>query len=404
VPALIAIAVVAMLLNAGFLATLVYVLAFVAIGARLWVWHLQRRLTLRRLYDSRIFNGETTTVTLEVRNSGLISAPWVLIRDRLPLKLGYPQPFTQTVMIPARDVTRVQYQVRGIRRGLYPLGPLALSFGDALGLHEGSLREPVKDFLIVYPKTVPLAGFHLSSKSPLGALRSPEPWHEDPARVAGLRDYERGDSVRRVSWSATARVGRLQVKKLDSTLNHDTVIALNLCEEEYDQAQYETGSELGIVAAASIARRLDQLHQSVGLLCNGLDPLADQHYDPADPDSVAASTGDAIWIAPHKGQAQVMRILDVLARVAGGRHVPFVELLRRSTVDVPWGATIVVITSDETAGLPETILGLQRRGFLVVALFVASVRSYRPRATRTESLGVRITRAWKEDDLRGVFA
>lgn len=404
VPVLVILATFAAFFNSGFVATLVYLLVAITLGARWWVTQLQQRVTYQRVYDSRILFGETAHITLELRNGAILPVPWLVLRDRLPLRLGYPEPFSRAVTIPAGGTLRLHYTVRGTRRGLYPLGPLTLAFGDALGLQERTVRSNVTDALIIYPRVVSLGVLRLPSTSSQGALRSPEPWHEDPTRIAGVRDYQSGDSIRHINWPASARVGQLQVKKLESTMTLETVIALNLHEGEYEAMSRDRGSELGITAAASLTQRLIELRQSVGLLSNGLDPLGDEAYDWTDPEARPQPSSHPIVVPLGKGSGQVMRVLDILARVSLGSVIPFVELLRRHTVDLPWGATLVIITSDELEGLPEALLGLKRRGFRVSVLLVAAQRSYHHRATRMEGLGLRVWRAWEERDLDVAFA
>jgi uncharacterized protein (DUF58 family) len=171
----------------------------------------------------------------------------------------------------------------------------------------------------------------LPSHSPLGTLRHTQPIFEDPTRVMGKRDYVSGDSLRRVDWKATAVSGRLQVKQFEPSIALETVIILNLNAAEYEvQSRYDA-SELSIVIAASIANWVAGKKQAVGMAVNGADPLSDERR-PAP-------------LPARKGRQHLMRLLDVLARIklaeAGS---PLPEMLRRESVRLPWGTTLVIIT------------------------------------------------------------
>lgn len=402
-PLLIVLAVAAALLNVGFLAAAFYGIVVVALGTRWWIGRVERTLSYRRTFDARLFHGEVSHVHVHITHGAPLPVPWLVVRDRLPLRLGYPQPFSTAVSVPKGEGAQLRYDVRGSRRGVYPLGPVQLSFGDLLGLQDRFVRERRVDFVVVYPKIVPLPALRLQSKTALGAVRSPEPWNEDPARMVGTRDYQPGDSFRRMHWPVSARVGTLQVKQLEPAMTVETVAILNLNESEYDLSVLEVGTELGIVAAASISQRLVQLRQRFALLSNGLDPRTDELYDPTDPESRPRESGRPIWIPLGAGEGHLMRVLDLLARVERGSAIPFAELLRRHTVDLPWGATVLIITGDESADVPEAVLRLRRRGFHVSVLLVAAQRRYRARGTRLEALGVRVWRAWREEDLGAAF-
>lgn len=401
---LLILAVAAAVLNIGFVAAAFYALVAIALGTRWWIDRVERTLTYRREFDHRLFHGEVSHVRVSIMHGAPVPLPWLVVRDRLPLRLGYPQPFSASVAVPRGVGARLHYDVRGARRGVYPLGPVQLSFGDLLGLQDRLVRERRVDFIVVYPKIVSLRATSLRSKTALGAVRSPEPWNEDPARVVGTRDYRPGDSIRRMHWPVSARVGTLQVKQLEPAMTIETVVALNLNEGEFDLASLDVGTELGIVAAASLAQRLVQLRQSFALLSNGLDPRTDEAYDPTDPEARPRENGRPIWVPMGNGDGHLMRVLDVLARVERGTAIPFVDLLQRHTLDLPWGATILVITGDEGEGVPEAVLRLRRRGFHVAVLLVAAQRGYRPRRTRLEGIGVRVWRAWREEDLDAAFS
>ena len=122
------------------------------------------------------------------------------------LKLGGRR--VQLAMLRSRARRTMLYNLTPTRRGYYQLGPLVLETGDLFGLHRRYrvLTEP--QFLMVLPKVLPLAGYEVSSKRPIGEVRMTYRLYEDPTRIAGVREYERGDPLNRVNWQATARTGK----------------------------------------------------------------------------------------------------------------------------------------------------------------------------------------------------
>src|SRR5262249_60023630 len=75
------------------------------------------------------------------------------------------------------------------------------------------------------PKVVPLVGYDLASRRPIGDVRLTHRLYEDPTRIAGVRPYEAGDPLNRVNWRATARTGLLHSKVYEpSTLARATIL------------------------------------------------------------------------------------------------------------------------------------------------------------------------------------
>jgi hypothetical protein len=84
-------------------------------------------------------------------------------------------------------------------------------------------------------------------------------------------------------------------------------------------------------------------------------------------------------------------------QVASGTH--FVDLLRRESVKLSWGATLLVITGRESEELFDTLVYLRRAGFAVALILVRAAPASAELQKRADLLGVPIYRIWRERDL-----
>ena len=226
-------AVVAAIFRSDFVLTLIYLFLGIYILGRWWSQKALRGLTVRRALNHRLFLGESTQVTLEFVNPSVLPVVWLQVHDSFPVLLGAPGFFRQVFSLGSYGRAAFSYTVEGRRRGYHTIGPLALHSGDIFGLSERQTRRLAAEYLIVYPKIVPLTRVGLPSRAPLGALRHSRPIYEDPSRILGKRNYVSGDSLRRVDWKATAAIGRLQVKLYEPSIALETAIFLNLNLAEY---------------------------------------------------------------------------------------------------------------------------------------------------------------------------
>ena len=115
---------------------------------------------------------------------------------------------------------RRHYRVTCGARGFHAFGPATLRTGDVFGLATQEIDIPGEDYLLVYPKIVPLERLGLPARNPFGDVPLRRQWlFEDPLRTVGVRDYRPGDSPRRLHWKATARAPgqALQVKLFEPT-------------------------------------------------------------------------------------------------------------------------------------------------------------------------------------------
>ena len=398
---LIGLVVIASMFRISFYYFIAYFLGFVVLLAWLWVRHVSRRIALRREFGSHAFQGEQVTVRLQLANRSRLPLPWLKVEDRLPQPLTTTDAFRAVVTLGPRLSRTVTYELVAKTRGYFPVGPAQLHFGDVFGFFERMLSTQTPHYLTVYPKIIPLADLDLPSRSPFGQFRTNEIIYEDPSRVAGVRDYLRGDSWRRINWRATATLGRLQVKKYEPAITLDTMLFLNLNPAEFEEHYLDPASELAISLTASLAHHLANRRQSVGLVLNGRDrsvPLPAPQRTPFDftfsteddeepEDAETTVEGQVpedltdfhplldeelppVVVPPGKTRAHLMRILEVLARAEARGVEPFSQVLRRYTADLPWGCTIVAIAWGRSPGLQETLVALRRANFHVVLLLV----------------------------------
>ena len=386
-PFLLILLVIAALLRVDFFFTIVYLILVVYLVSRVWVRLASRGLHVSRRFVDHAFLGDQVTVRLQVRNATWLPLPWLFVHESLPVEMGAPNGFRCVVGMGPRGRRTLEYDLRCRKRGYYAVGPLSMETGDLLGLvRQRRLQLPMAH-MIVYPKVLPLQVLGLPTRSPQVALMARSPLFEDPTRVMGVRDYQRGDSPRRIHWTATASTGRLLVKQYQPAIARETLICLDMDRDGYGQRQRYDASELAIVVAASLANHVAvQEGLPVGLMTQALDPLVD--------DTVC------FYLTPRRGRAHLMHVLEVLARVQMAQGVPLAGLLRRGRVGLSWGSTVVVVTGKETTALFDNLVQLRRAGFAVSLVLVKPGRPSADLQQQAARVSVPVHRIWHEDDVR----
>jgi uncharacterized protein (DUF58 family) len=388
VPFLLFLFVIAALLRVDFFFTIVYLLFAVYLLSRLWTKRMVDHLRVQRRFVDRAFLGDRVTVDLTVHNVGWLPVPWLKVHESLRVELTVPPFYREVVSLGPRERRHFYYTLHCYRRGYYPVGPLTMQTGDLLGFVRTSQAQAPPDHIIIYPRVVPLQQLGLPTRSPQVALPARSPLFQDPARVMGVRDYQRGDSPRRIHWTATASAGRLLVKQYQPSIARETLICLDLNQDDYERRQQYTATELAIVAAASIANHIVVREGlPVGLTTEAWDPLLDDQA--------------RFFLPPRSERAHLMSLLEVLARVRITSGAPFMDLLRRESVNLSWGATLTVITGRESEALFDTLVYLRRAGFAVALILVQPARLSAQLQKRGHLLGVPIHRIWRERDLEG---
>ena len=362
--------IIAALMRDDFALTLIYLFLGAIFLGFWWSRRSLSQVRKKREVVDHAFLGEKIKVRIHIHNQGWFPLPWLSVQDKLPVGLSTAPSFQRAISLAPHRKTDFEYTIDARKRGYYPLGPLVLSTGDLLGVHKTVTIQEDVQYLTIYPKIVPLSSIEIPSFSPQGILRHHQPIFEDPTRVFGKREYVAGDSLRRVDWKSSAITGRLQVKLFEPSIALETLICLNLNEDDYHYRRRIDSTELAIVIGASIANWIVEKRQTVGLMVNGRDPLK--------------SDGEPQYLPPRKGKSHLMRILEVMARIDTTKGSSLIEKIRRQRHFLAWGTTLIVITGGANDDLLNELYQASRSGqnaILVLAGTVAYARDIQNRAS-----------------------
>jgi uncharacterized protein (DUF58 family) len=346
-----------------------------------------KKLEISRSLPSRAFLGEQVPITLNFKNLSPLPVPWLLFNDTFSTILSSPAFFREVISLKGKASYTTNYTLVARRRGHYQIGPLMLQSGDLLGIHKNLSRTLEASSLIVYPKILPLVRLGLPTYSPQVILPTPVPLFRDTTRIIGVKNYVSGDNPRHIHWPATAATGRLLVKQFQTAIARETFLFLNLDLADYGRpGQAGVAIELAIVVAASLANHIIMLEElPVGLMTIAHDPLTEQTQQ--------------FRLAPGKGQAHLMQLLEILARVEGLNETIFLASLRQEAVHLAWGTTVVIITSTESEELLKSLLLLKRAGFQVTLVLVQPAAYMYADEAQGSGLGIPTFKIKREQDI-----
>jgi uncharacterized protein (DUF58 family) len=366
-PWLAAIAVLAGLAARSAPVTLLGVAALVALLiASQWAQRSLRRVTYERhIPENHAFPEDRIGVTLRLANRKRLPLPWIEATEQIPEALAarHPdiaqgtQPETvrlewRTALGGRQRVSRV-LELTAPERGVYDIGPVRLRAGDPFGFFSEEREDARRSRITVYPRTTTLPPVHLHPRRPYGEDAGGSPMFEDLSRLARLRPYAPGDSMRRIDWKATARAGSLQSRVYEPASSRHLLICLNTQTMVPAWAGYHHDIlERAITIAASLARQSYGERTTVGLIANSSVLDADR----------------PIRIPPGRRPEQFIRILEALAMVTPFVLEPLSALLQHEARRMPAGTTLVAVTGLMTDDLAAALLSIHARGQSVIVL------------------------------------
>jgi uncharacterized protein (DUF58 family) len=348
-------------------------------AAALWVRYLARPITLNRiLAERKHVAGEDVPVRLEVDVDGRIPSGALVVRECIA-RLGE----RETVMVNRRGRLRGSYVIERVPRGRYPVESIDAVLEDPFGLERVETKLPAGESLLVYPQLVELDA--LFSDSGARALEGRRLLLRRPTGfdLHSVRDYQQGESLRRVHWPTTAKRGQLMVKELEDAPRDETAVLLDADASAVAGVAPDSSFELQVRAAGSIlkahasrgrraalivnsaSRPYQRVHSFDGDWHRALELLA--AVEPDGPTPVAAMLADEGGPAGRALELTVVtanlspRLVDRLLQRMLNRHAAtLVYVERASFTDTPPPML--------DPGVASQVLRLQRGGVPVAVL------------------------------------
>jgi uncharacterized protein (DUF58 family) len=198
-------------------------LVLAALAALAWTRLLARPLRLHRSVDrDRPIEGDDVVVRIELDADGGVLPGSVVLHDPAS-GLG-----ERDVTVP-RDGKRLRtaYRVSKVPRGRYRFTDAEVAIEDPFGLSRREQALPDTGTLLVYPRLTRLAS--LFSERGLRSHGAGRVLLRRPAgfELHSVREYQNGESLRRVHWPSTAHRRQLMVKELEDTPRDEVVVVLD---------------------------------------------------------------------------------------------------------------------------------------------------------------------------------
>jgi uncharacterized protein (DUF58 family) len=344
------------------------------------------RMTLRQPHVRR-----------EWRNASVLERDDVTVSLVLDREPGVPLPTVvaheEVGRLGERDVElrpsgrgrhRGSYRLTDVPRGRHRFAPVRLSIADPFGLAEARLTLEEQQALVVYPRLAELDGlFFDGAAGPEHGrrllLRRPVGFD-----LHSVREYQQGESLRRVHWPSTARRGSLMVKELEDSPRDEVVVLLDGDPQAVAGSPPDSSFDAAVRVAGSILLAQVRRNRRCVLVLNS-----------AERETQSVSSDGAEW----------QEALELLAAAEPDARGSAASLLQSGDGPATRSLELVVVTSRVDRPLVERLLErtLTRRPVALVHVepesYAGRPRRPEPNLLRLQAAGVPIAAVRRGEDL-----
>lgn len=259
-----------------------------------------RLALIRSVSPQVVAAGQIAAVRLELTNEGRTPAGVLLLEDQIPYRLGTRPRFLLDGIRHGWQ-RELSYQVRSDLRGRYTIGPMTVRVSDPFGMVELGHSFHAVTPLTITPATVPLSPIPLGGAWSGSGDHRPRAFGTGSAEDVTIRDYRRGDDLRRVHWRTSARLGELMVRREEQPWQSRATVFLDDRSRAHRGSGTASSLETAVQAAASVIAHLDQRGYTVRLV------------------TASEVEGSAPWHAHGPGE-DARHLLEALAVVGLSDH------------------------------------------------------------------------------------
>jgi uncharacterized protein (DUF58 family) len=220
---------------------------------------------VRSLSPAQVGAGQQATVQLDLTNDGRMPTGVLLLEEQIPYLLGTRPRFVVDRMGTGWQRT-VSYVVRSEVRGRFQVGPMKVRLSDPFGLVQLERTFQSTSSLVVTPPVVGLPAIPLSGAWTGSGDNRPRAFASGSAEDVTVREYRRGDDLRRVHWRSSAHAGELMVRREEQPWQSRATLFVDNRTFAHRGTGAASSLEHAVAVAASVAVHLVQRGFSVRLV------------------------------------------------------------------------------------------------------------------------------------------
>lgn len=302
-------------------------------------------LVLTREFDRRFAIGDPSKVSLLIENQSS-SDMRLRIKDEYPSRMRLAEEREAEFTVFAHGTAEYYYHLTPKKRGAYTFGQTAVRFLSRLGLVwcPTTLGEP--QTVKVYPNMRRAREMELKALGARSflAIQRRSIRRGEGREFESMRDYVRGDELRHISWTATARRNKLTTRQYQIERDQTVMIAIDAGRLMTGRIEDETKFDTAIHASLALMSACARAGDNCGLLVFGrrvrrflppkrgvehIDAVLEALFD-VEPEIVEPSYARGFqYIASHlKKRSFIVILTDLVDKESSKELITSLKLLR----------------------------------------------------------------------------
>ena len=231
---------------------------------------LPKNVTFTREFSGRFAVGAHTEVKVHIQNASNQTLR-VRLKDEYPPLMVLNGVREAKISVAAQTSVMLIYGLTPPRRGRFEFGQTALRFRSRLNLVWCETKVISPMVVKVYPNMRRAREAELKALGARSIVSSHRKtsWRGEGREFESMRDYVRGDELRHISWTATARRGKLTTRQYQIERDQTILVALDAGRLMTARIDKETKLDSAVHATLSLFSAAARAGDNAGLVVFG---------------------------------------------------------------------------------------------------------------------------------------
>jgi len=231
---------------------------------------LPETINITRSFSGRFAVGADTDVSVNVQNHSQ-RALTLIVKDEYPPQMILKGIRAAKLRVEGQNSASLVYALTPPKRGRFQFGHTAVRFLTRFRLAWKQATANGPDVVKVYPNMRRAREAELKALGARSIVSSHRKtsWRGEGREFESMRDYVRGDELRHISWTATARRGKLTTRQYQIERDQTILVALDAGRLMTARIEQETKLDSAVHATLALMSAAARAGDNAGLMVFG---------------------------------------------------------------------------------------------------------------------------------------
>jgi uncharacterized protein (DUF58 family) len=231
---------------------------------------LPETVQITRSFSGRFAVGADTDVSVNVQNNSN-RAVTLIVKDEFPPQMILKGIRSARLHVDGQNSAALVYALTPPKRGRFQFGHTAIRFLTRFGFAWKQTIANQQEIVKVYPNMRRAREAELKALGARSVVSSHRKtsWRGEGREFESMRDYVRGDELRHISWTATARRGKLTTRQYQIERDQTILIALDAGRLMTARIEQETKLDSAVHASLALMSAAARAGDNAGLMVFG---------------------------------------------------------------------------------------------------------------------------------------